>query len=125
MHIDQAGGHDHVCGALGVGVTQPGEMLNSMGTAEAIFIPLRQPITDPLMGRQGYTQGAHVVAGHYYVLGGLYTSGANVEWLREILGQGADHAALIAEAEQVPPGSGGVFFLPHLRLANPPFDDPK
>jgi xylulokinase len=120
-----AGGHDHVCGALGVGVTQPGEMLNSMGTAEALFIPLRQPITDPLMGRQGYTQGAHVVAGHYYVLGGLYTSGANVEWLREILGQEVDYAALIAEAEQVPPGSGGVFFLPHLRLANPPFDDPK
>ncbi|HXV97354.1 MAG TPA: FGGY family carbohydrate kinase, partial [Anaerolineae bacterium] len=120
-----AGGHDHVCGALAVGVTEPGEMLNSMGTAEAIFVPLRQPVADPLMGQQGYTQGAHVIADHYYVLGGLYTSGGNVEWLREILGHDVDYATLIAEADQVPLGSLGVCFLPHLRLANPPYDDPK
>ena len=31
---------------------------------------------------------------------------------------------MIAEAEEVPPGSLGAFFLPHLRLANPPYDDP-
>ncbi|MDP9366993.1 MAG: FGGY family carbohydrate kinase, partial [Chloroflexota bacterium] len=32
-----AGGHDHVCGALAVGVIEPGEVLNSLGTAEALF----------------------------------------------------------------------------------------
>jgi xylulokinase len=31
----------------------------------------------------------------------------------------------VAEAAQVPPGSLGVCFLPHLRLANSPYDDPK
>jgi xylulokinase len=77
------------------------------------------------MGQQGYTQGAHVVAGQYYVLIGLYTSGASVDWLREILGEIRDLPSLIAEAEQVPPGSLGVCFLPHLRFANPPHDDPK
>jgi xylulokinase len=117
-----AGGHDHVCGALAVGVTQKGTMLNSLGTAEAIFLPLERPLTDPQVGSQGYTQGAHV-AGQYYVFGGQYTSGASVEWLREILGR-IDYDTLIAEAEEVPPGSLGAFFLPHLRLANPPYDDP-
>jgi xylulokinase len=117
-----AGGHDHVCGALAVGITQRGTMLNSLGTAEAIFLPLERPLTDPRVGNQGYTQGAHV-AGRYYVFGGQYTSGASVEWLREIL-DGADYEALISEAEEVPPGSLGAFFLPHLRLANPPYDDP-
>jgi xylulokinase len=63
------------------------------------------------------------VAGQYYVFGGQYTSGASVEWLREALG-GVDYDTLIAEAEEVPPGSLGAFFLPHLRLANPPYDDP-
>jgi xylulokinase len=120
-----AGGHDHVCGALAVGVIEPGVMLNSLGTAEAIFLPLEQPLTDPAMSRQGYTQGAHVVADHYYVLGGLYTSGACVDWLREILGEEVDYATLIAEAKQIAPGSLGTCFLPHLRLANPPYDDPK
>ena len=83
------GGHDHVCGALAVGVTEKGTMLNSLGTAEAIFLPLESPLTDPRVGNQGYTQGAHV-AGQYYVFGGQYTSGASVEWLREIL-DGADY----------------------------------
>src|SRR5215210_7749441 len=117
-----AGGHDHVCGALAVGVTHKGTMLNSLGTAEAIFLPLERPLTDPQVGHQGYTQGAHV-AGQYYVFGGQYTSGASVEWIREVSG-GVDYDTLIAEAEEVPPGSLGAFFLPHLRLANPPYDDP-
>jgi xylulokinase len=120
-----AGGHDHVCGALAVGVVEPGAMLNSMGTAEAVFVPLKQPLMDPEMGRQGYTQGAHVVAGHYYVFGGQYTSGASVEWWREILGATVDYGQLTLEAEAAPPGSLGVCFLPHLRLASPPYDDPK
>jgi xylulokinase len=118
------GGHDHVCGALAVGVTETGTMLNSLGTAEAIFLPLERPLTDPEVGRQGYAQGAHV-AGQYYVFGGQYTSGASVEWFRNTLGGGADYDALIDEAEGVPPGSMGAFFLPHLRLANPPYDDPR
>jgi len=121
------GGHDHVCGALAGGVIEPGDILDSMGTAEALCVPLESPITDPALGHQGYTQGAHVVEGHYYVFAGQYTSGASVEWWREVLGgghvEGADYATLVAEAERVPPGSLGVYFLPHLRRANPPYRD--
>ncbi|MBS1250989.1 MAG: Xylulose kinase [Anaerolineales bacterium] len=119
------GGHDHVCGALAAGVTEPGTMLNSMGTAEAIFLPLERPLTDPEVGRQGYTQGVHVFPGHYYVFGGLYTSGASVDWFRDVMGSELGYDTLVAEAEEAPPGSLGAFFLPHLRLANPPYDDPK
>jgi xylulokinase len=126
--IVAAGGHDHVCGALAAGVTKPGQMLNSMGTAEALFFPIAEPLTDPLVGRQGYGQGAHVVGGGYYAFAGQYTSGASIAWLRELLGSEDDpltHDALIAAAAHVPPGSVGAVFLPHLRLANPPFDDPR
>ncbi|MGH2614767.1 MAG: FGGY-family carbohydrate kinase [Thermomicrobiales bacterium] len=126
--IVAAGGHDHVCGALAAGVTRPGQMLNSLGTAEALFLPLDKPLTDPQAGRQGYTQGAHVVGGGYYVFAGQYTSGASIEWLRELLGTKDDpvaYDALVAGAERVPAGSLGVVFLPHLRLANPPYDDPR
>jgi xylulokinase len=123
-----AGGHDHVCGALAAGVTRPGQMLSSLGTAEALFLPIEQPLVDPKAGSQGYTQGAHVVGGGYYAFGSNYTSGASIEWLRELLGAPADPAGydeLIAGAERVPAGSLGVLFLPHLRLANPPHDDPR
>lgn len=60
------------------------------------------------------------------MFGATYATGASVEWLRQILGSDLDYVTLIAEAEQTPPGSLGVFFLPHLRFfANPPYDDSK
>ena len=123
-----SGGHDHVCGALATGVTRPGQMLNSLGTAEAVFLPIAQPLTDPKAGRQGYTQGAHVVGGGYYAFAGQYTSGASIDWLRDLLGASDDLVAykeLISGAERIPAGSLGVLFLPHLRLANPPYDDSR
>lgn len=126
--IVSSGGHDHVCGALAAGVTRPGQMLNSLGTAEAVFLPMNEPLTDPMVGRQGYSQGAHVAGGGYYVFAGQYTSGASIDWLRRMLGSHGDpraYDALIAGAERVPAGSLGVMFLPHLRLANPPYEDAK
>jgi xylulokinase len=116
-----AGGHDHVVGALAAGVIQPGRLLNSLGTAEAQILPVARPILDPRMGEAGYTQGAHVVPGLAYVLGGQHTAGAALDWARDVLG--ASHAALLAEAESVPPGSLGAAFLPDLRLASPPATD--
>lgn len=119
-----AGGHDHVCGALASGVTRAGSLLNSIGTTEGIFLPIDEPIADLDFGRQGYNQGAHTVGG-YYGFGAHYTSGACIEWFRSSFAVGVDYATLIAEAEREPMGSMGVFFLPHLRLANAPYDDVK
>ncbi len=117
-----AGGHDHVVGAYAVGAHRPGVMLNSLGTAEAIFLPLARPLTDVQVGLQGYTQGVHVVDG-YYVFGGQYTSGGSVEWFRKAIAPEADYGELIRSAESIPPGSLGVQFLPHLRQASPPHVD--
>jgi xylulokinase len=120
-----AGGHDHVVGALGSGIGAPGQLLNSLGTAEAMFLPLRTPISDPKMGVDGYTQGCHVVPGMYYVFASQYTSGASITWFQEVVGDNLPIDVLIEEATAIPPGSYGVAFLPHLRLANPPYDDPR
>ena len=119
------GGHDHLCGALAAGVVEPGMMLESLGTTDTVLLPVARPLTDPQLGREGYSQGAHVVPGRSYVFGGQYTLGACVEWFREAFAGGASYATLMAEAERVPPGSLGVCFLPHLRLANPPHVDAR
>lgn len=119
------GGHDHVCGALALGVTDPGMALNSVGTTEALFLPVERALDDPRLGEQGFAQGLHVDGRHAYLMGGLFTAGAAVDWFRATCAPGADYAPLIAEAEQIPPGSLGVCFLPHLRLANPPDLDPQ
>jgi len=118
------GGHDHVCGSFAAGVTEHGAVLDSMGTAEALFVALDAPIWDPAFGTTGYTQGAHVAAGKYYEFGGLYTSGASVDWIRGITGR-EDRLALMGAAAAVPPGSNGATFMPHLRLSSPPNIDSK
>jgi xylulokinase len=118
-----SGGHDHVCGALALGVSEPGSMLNSLGTAEVFFVPLEKPLSDPKVGRQGYAQGVHVAARRYYMKSALNTSGACVEWFREHFAGGAGYETLVAEAQAVPPGSLGVTFLPHLHSASPPYED--
>ena len=123
--VVSSGGHDHVCGAFAVGAVNPDTLLNSMGTAEALCISGKHPTFNPDIAQQGYNTGAHVAPGRFYVLGGIYTSGGSIEWLKGILGHDLEFETLISEAEMAPPGSLGVCFQPHLRLGNPPHNDPK
>lgn len=113
-----AGGHDHVVAALALGITGPGALLDSMGSAEGLFLPLPEPATAQALGVHGISQGRHV-AGGYYLMAGLYTSGVVVDWFCDRFAPGKDYSELTAAARQVPAGSQGVVFLPHLRLANP------
>jgi xylulokinase len=118
------GGHDHLCGSYAAGVTAPGIALNSLGTAEFLTLATAAPLGEPALVGQGFIQGA--IALHRplnYIGGGINMSGGSIEWFRAATG-GAAHAALIAEAEVVPPGSNGVLFLPHLVFSPPPDLDP-
>lgn len=120
-----AGGMDHPCGALAMGVTREGDLLDSMGTSESIFTVLAAPVRDAELTRQGYQQGPHVVPDLYYCNGGMYTLGACVDWARSALfaDLGDAYEAMVAAGASAPPGSDGVHFLPHLRMANTPIDD--
>jgi xylulokinase len=121
--IVSTGGHDHICGALAAGITRPGNVLDSFGTAEVVMLSLDRPIDSPELERAGYCQGSHVVEGLSYVYGGLFTAGGSVNWWKDILG--ADHETLIADASAAPAGSQGVCFLPHLRMGDSPHLDPR
>lgn len=117
-----AGGHDHVCGGLALGLTEPGDVLDSMGTAESLLTVVEEPRLSAAMARGGYQQGAHVVPDRTYCNGGLYTAGACVEWLRSLLvaDEPDPYGVLERWASASPVGSRGVFFLPHLSLPSPP-----
>lgn len=118
------GGHDHLCGALAVGACAPGILFDSIGTAEGLLITVDHPLSDPILGKQGYEMGAHV-AGGYYAMGAYRTAGACIDWFRSLYPTGVHYAALIDEATAAPPGSHGVCFLPHLRLPHSPSNDPQ
>ena len=85
---------------------------------------LAAPARDPALGRAGYSQGVIVVDEPvWFVVGGLSTAGAAVDWFRRTMAGGADYATLIDEAAATPPGSLGAGFLPQLRLGTPPHPD--
>jgi xylulokinase len=118
------GGHDHVVGLFAAGITAPGTMLDSLGTAEALLLATAATLADPELQRRGYFQGAITTNRELSFVGaGIATSGGAMEWCRHLLG-GVAHATIIAEAEAVPPGSRGVVFLPDLVNSPPPVPDP-
>lgn len=127
-----AGGHDHLCAALGLGATQAGDTFDSMGTAEAIVVNLDKPLPSASIASKGIAQGMHVVPGRYYAISGLFYSGGSIDWVRQLLTStlGTDltldevYDALLQQAAKVSAGSDGVYFLPHLRQANAPVFDP-
>lgn len=121
------GGHDHVIGAIAAGVAQPGQTLDSMGTAEAVF-SLLPPTTPAAELRQlGYSLGMYEIGGvrGRYSLTGLYTSGASIDWFLGIINAQGSYKELTAEAERAPRGSRGACFMPHLRLAGAPDPDSR
>jgi xylulokinase len=127
-------GHDHLAGALGAGVTRPGEALDSMGSAEQVAVLTAAPVLDDELRRRGFSSGCHVVDGSWYVAGGLQASGALVEWfIDRILGQapgGPDdartdrYAPFLALLESAGPGPAETLVLPYLRGRTAPLPDP-
>ena len=123
------GGHDHLCAAVGLGVTNADDLFDSIGTAEAIIAALPGRNDDPAIAESGIAQGMHVLPDRYYAISGNTFGGGSIDWTRKLL-LGAlpederSFETLIDLASQVPAGSGGAVFLPHLRRANPPILDP-
>ena len=123
------GGHDHLCAAVGLGATGEGVLFDSIGTAEAVLTSLAAQKSDASIAEAGIAQGIHVLNDKYYAISGNSFGGGSIDWARRIFKGSVDdridgYEALHAMASNAPKGSGGVFFLPHLRRANPPILDP-
>lgn len=69
------GGHDHLCAAVGAGATREGDLMDSMGTGEALSRVLTTaPEPGPAaaqMTDQGMTFGRHPLAGRFSLMAGL------------------------------------------------------
>ena len=123
------GGHDFLCGALPAGAFRPGVVLNVAGTWEMVVTALEWPVLTPEAGRTGWWIDSHVARDRYAAIGSV-VAGDMLEWFRKHFGSppaGADGSAdwdyLMALAREVPPGAGGVMFLPHLSGSTLPVVD--
>jgi xylulokinase len=127
--IVSTGGHDHLCGALAAGVTQPDHLLESIGTASVIMAVGNTFRPSPELLAAGCTSYAYVIPHTYATLGTLNFAGGALEWIVTLLyGQGnretvspEDYAQALREAAEIPAGAGGAIILPSFLGSGTPY----
>src|SRR5690606_22131985 len=76
------GGADNACGALGVGLINPGEAVASWGTSGTVLGVTKKPKIDPLLRAHTF---CHAAPNKWYVMGVMLTAGSAFSWLRDEL----------------------------------------
>jgi sugar (pentulose or hexulose) kinase len=94
-------GHDHAVGAWAAGVRSPGEVADSIGTAEAVCTVLAADPVRADVARAGMSL-VRTVAGHPALLAGSSSAGAMVRWWLEHEAAGAEAADLFAAVTALP-----------------------
>ncbi len=123
-----AGGLDAACGTLGAGVIHAGETQEQGGQAGGISICIGEYAADPRL-----ILSFHVVPDQWLLQGGTTGGGGVMRWLEREFG---DYERSVAaqkgktslnqfneEAGQIPPGSGGLIFLPYMAGERSPIWD--
>ncbi|MFC7549313.1 L-fuculokinase [Plantactinospora sp. GCM10030261] len=117
-------GHDHAVGAYGCGVREPGDVADSLGTAEAIMSVVAEPPDPVEVGRAGMSTVVTVSGRHRAILAGSSSAGATVGWwlAHESGGIAPDELfdRVLAAGDQ----PTGVIVLPYLSGRQAPEPDP-
>jgi xylulokinase len=126
------GAGDQAASAVGNGIVLPGLTSATLGTSGVIFAYTEIPRLDPLGRIHTF---CHAVPGKWHVMGVTQGAGLSLRWFRDFFGGieawyaaqiGVDpYELLIKEAERIPPGSGGLLFLPYLMGERTPHLDPQ
>ena len=114
-----AGAADTAAAMLGTGLLRPGPVQLTVGTGGQVVTPKRVPEPDP-KGRTHLYRAA--LPELWYSMAAIQNAGLAMEWVRRMLG--VSWKDVYEEAFAVPPGSGGVTFLPYLSGERTPRFDP-
>ncbi len=122
-----AGGLDAACGTLGVGVIHGGQTQEQGGQAGGMSICEDTPIA-----HEALILSEHVVAGKFLLQGGTVGGGGIVNWfernffehMRANNSGKPDFKKLDDLADDIPPGSEGLLFLPYMSGERSPIWNP-
>lgn len=115
-----AGTNDGTGSLLGAGLLEPGDAVDTGGSSGGFAV-----YWDRAFGIPGVFEAPAPIPGRHVLGGAMSSTGAALGWLREhILGGSSSFDELVGEAATVPPGAGGLVFLPYLVGERAPiFDD--
>lgn len=116
-------GHDHMCGAVAVGLTSEEQILNSTGTTEGLLVVTESINTTREFFQARVSNGVHVQQGMHSLYASLPSAGYAIEWFRNLFE--LDMAAFLSlvdalsEPDETATNLDGIF-IPHLRGSGPP-----
>lgn len=114
-------GHDHQVAAWAAGVRSPGQVADSVGTAEAVLTLLSRPADRVALADQGMSTVRVLDGRTEAALGGMPSAGGFLEWLARDRGFGSLSALLTERSGGV---AGAGFVLPYPTGRQCPEPDP-
>ncbi len=123
------GSADTACGMLGAGTVESDTLLVNLSTGGQLVRPAAQPAVDTRGRLHTFCSALAPGSGGagWYQMGATLNVGMALRWLRtQVLGWTGDdaYARMTARAAEVPPGAGGLLFLPYLVGERTPLLDP-
>lgn len=107
--VVSVGGHDHILSSCAAGASEPGVVVDSAGTAEAVLRTGPYPVSGWPAGSLEFAQGGIWWSGdtapRVYLLGALFDSGSAMERFKQGTDRLADWNDLIAQATAAPASS--------------------
>ncbi|MEM6430765.1 MAG: FGGY family carbohydrate kinase [Deinococcota bacterium] len=115
------GGHDHLCAGLASGILSSDVVLDSSGTSEGLLVG--ELGTASPERAAGFGSGPHVLPGYRYLMGGMYSSGSSLAWLKDVL-EMPDFQSLQVAATRAPVDDAPLFMAQFYGAA-PPINDER
>ncbi len=115
------GGGDQAAGAIGMGCVTPEVIGVTVGTSGVVFAPLSSYAYEPEGRLHAF---CHAVPETWHFMGVMLSAAGSLQWYRDSFAPDLDFEGLLAEAEGVPAGCEGLFFLPYLTGERTPHPDP-
>src|SRR5581483_11093568 len=116
-----AGAGDQAAGAVGVGVDKPGPVSVALGTSGVVFAALQEFAADPQARVHAF---CHAVPRAWHAMGVMLSAAGSLTWLRNATDPNKKFDELLKAAEDWPPGTEGLIFLPYLAGERTPHADP-
>ena len=116
-----AGGGDQAAQAVGVGVVEAGIIALTLGTSGVVFASTPQPFIEPEGRLHAF---CHALPDHWHLMGVMLSAAGSLTWHRDTLAPNLSYDELVNEADEIQPGSDGLFFLPYLTGERTPYPDP-
>lgn len=124
------GGHDQACGALGVGLTEPGRAMVSTGTAEVVEVALDAPTLNTTLCEGNISVYAHTAPGLFLAMTLNHSGGLLLRWFRDEFCTDEVHAAQSSGTDpydaifgHLPHSPTPLLLLPHFSGSGTPTFD--